>query len=95
VRRRDNNLVVKSVFYEYAYQFLKKVDFLLLNRGSTQPLITQSDLKKLPIYLPNIDTLNSFERQANTIMLCYNNNLKEIRNLKQIKKVMIIALAHN
>jgi len=41
----DNTLVIKSNHYEFAYQILKGIDYRALNRGSTQPLITQTDIK--------------------------------------------------
>ena len=91
----DNTLVIKSVRYEYSYQFLKKVDFSSLNRGSTQPLITQTDLKNLPIYLPDDETINTFEVKAEKIMLLYEKNLKEIFQLEQLQKILVSSLAKN
>ncbi|MED4853724.1 restriction endonuclease subunit S, partial [Caldifermentibacillus hisashii] len=41
----DNTLVIKSKYYEYVNQILNIIDYKALNRGSTQPLITQSDIK--------------------------------------------------
>ena len=41
----DNTLVIRSPFYEYVYQVLKRIDYASLNVGSTQPLITQSSIK--------------------------------------------------
>ena len=37
----DNTLIIKSKWYEYVYQILKTINYTKLNRGSTQPLITQ------------------------------------------------------
>lgn len=91
----DNTLVIKSIRYEYSYQFLKKVDFSSLNRGSTQPLITQTDLKNLPIYLPDDETINTFEVKAEKIMLLYEKNLKEISRLEQLQKILVSSLAKN
>ena len=45
----DNTLVITSNFYEFLYQILKRIDYHSLNRGSTQPLITQGDIKKVPV----------------------------------------------
>lgn len=89
----DNTLIIKSIRYEYAYQFLKKVDFSSLNRGSTQPLITQTDLKNLPIYLPDDETLNMFEIKAEKIMVCYEQNLKEIVQLEHLQTIFFSSLA--
>ena len=57
----DNTLVITSDFYEYTYQILQRIDYKSLNRGSTQPLITQGDMKKVAILLPDKDVLCEFE----------------------------------
>ena len=36
----DNTLVIKSSYYEFTNQILKRIDYSSMNRGSTQPLIT-------------------------------------------------------
>lgn len=64
----DNTLVLQSNFYEFVYQTLKNIDFTAINRGSTQPLITQTDLKKSRIYIPNINELSDFEMIVGTHM---------------------------
>ena len=47
----DNTLVVTSPYYEFTNQILQKIDYTLLNRGSTQPLITQGDMKRISVSL--------------------------------------------
>lgn len=86
----DNTLVIKSNYFEFSYHFLKSVDWDLLNRGSTQPLVTQTDIKKLPLYLPDEDELTTFEDNACELMKYQKILLKEIDILNQ-KKDMIIA----
>ena len=51
----DNTLVLlanEQQSYEYLFLQLERVDFTSLNRGSTQPLLTQSDLKCQPLAPP-------------------------------------------
>ncbi|MEM3584851.1 MAG: restriction endonuclease subunit S [Candidatus Woesearchaeota archaeon] len=51
----DNTLYFKTeneTLLKFIYYFLKNIDFSFLNVGSTQPLIKQSDFKKLPVALP-------------------------------------------
>lgn len=50
----DNALILKpiDVDFDYIYYALKLIDFTILNRGSTQPLITQTDVKNLTITVP-------------------------------------------
>lgn len=52
----DNALILGpiSVDFNYIYYALKLIDFTILNRGSTQPLITQTDVKNLTITIPSL-----------------------------------------
>ena len=45
----DNTLIITSSYLEYMFFILKLFDFTQINRGSTQPLITQTDIKNLKI----------------------------------------------
>lgn len=60
----DNVLISRikneSTFY-YTYFTLKGFNFKSLNTGSTQPLITQTDLKRVPVILPTKSKLSEFE----------------------------------
>ena len=67
----DNTLVIKSPFYEFTYQVLQRVDYVNMNRGSTQPLITQTDLKNVSIVLPPKTVLLEFEELAGSLMAMY------------------------
>jgi len=63
----DNTLVVKARTphaYEYLFLQLKRIDFAALNRGSTQPLLTQTDLNAQPILQPAASVLESFHAFA-------------------------------
>ena len=91
----DNTLVIKSQRYEFVYQFLKTVDFSLLNRGSTQPLITQTDLNNLPVFIPPVDEIERFETMANAIMHPYSLNRKEIEQLRVLSLTLVNSLAMN
>ena len=89
----DNTLVIKSDYYEFSYHFLKSVDWDLLNRGSTQPLVTQTDIKNLPLYLPDISELTAFEATAEKIMKHQRVLLKEMESLNQLKDMIITSLS--
>lgn len=59
----DNTLILKTKqrwAFEYLFLQLKRIDFAALNRGSTQPLLTQSDLKAQPLLTPPIAVLEYF-----------------------------------
>ncbi|MEW6236417.1 MAG: restriction endonuclease subunit S [Candidatus Omnitrophota bacterium] len=66
----DNTLVLlsrdKEVF-EFLYLNLERVDFKSLNRGSTQPLLTQSDLKSQLFSFPGTKLLSRFHSIVNSL----------------------------
>lgn len=88
----DNALVLKSDFYELAYQILKTIDFVNMNRGSTQPLITQSDLKKVPIHIPTKAELFDFEDTVGSFMNRYEANILENESLTKIHDALLPKL---
>jgi len=61
----DNTLVVfanRAADLEYLFFQLRLIDLASLNRGSTQPLLTQRDLKTQPLLLPAPRVLDHFSR---------------------------------
>ena len=88
----DNTLVIKSNFYEYTYQILQRVDYKNMNRGSTQPLITQKDLKNKPIIIPSKTVLIEFEKIAEHLMALYESNRKENEKLTALRDVLLPKL---
>jgi type I restriction enzyme, S subunit len=59
----DNTLILCSkeqTAFEYLFFQLKRIDFTSLNRGSTQPLLTQTDLKSHRILSPPSELLQLF-----------------------------------
>ena len=61
----DNTLIVttkSSQFFDCLFFQMERIDFDSLNRGSTQPLLTQSDLKAQLVLLPPANVLNDFHK---------------------------------
>lgn len=60
----DNTLVIrpKPPFFEYVFFALLGIDYNSLNRGSTQPLLTQSDLNAQRLIIPDRAVVNEFSR---------------------------------
>ena len=85
----DNTLVIKSKFYEYAFQALQRVDYVNMNRGSTQPLITQTDLKNVSIVIPTEAILLGYEKIAETLMAMYESNRKENERLALLRDTLL------
>ena len=88
----DNTLVIASKYYEYVYQILKRIDYASMNRGSTQSLITQVDMNKVSVLLPDVDILNEFESLAGTLMSQYETNILENNHLANIRDTLLPKL---
>lgn len=88
----DNTLVITSPFYEYTNQILGRIDYSSLNRGSTQPLITQGDMKKLVILVPDKKTLTNFEMFADSLMAQWNANNNENIKLASLRDTLLPKL---
>ena len=80
----DNTLILKpkhDVHFEYLFFSLQQIDFRNLNRGSTQPLVTQTDLKSQLITLPDINILDHFHNCCYSIFERIDHSENETRTL--------------
>lgn len=91
----DNTLVITSKYYEFTSQVLRRVDYQAINRGSTQPLITQGDLSKTPIILPDKETLDRFETVAGALMAQADCNDRENVSLRNIRDSILPRILRN
>ena len=73
----DNTLVIESSYYNYVYQLLKGIDYSAINRGSTQPLITQTDVKNTDVIIVPENVLKEYESITSTLFLKHRANIKE------------------
>lgn len=88
----DNTLVITSTYHEFTYQILNRIDYSALNRGSTQPLITQTDIKKQKIVKAKCELLNEYEKITGDIFNTINNNNKEIDKLVLLRDTLLPKL---
>ena len=88
----DNTLVITSDLYEYTYQILQRIDYSSMNRGSTQPLITQGDMNKVSILIPDKETLNNFETLVGQLMEQYQANSLENKKLVELRDALLPKL---
>lgn len=88
----DNTLVITSAFYEYTFQILQRIDYRAMNRGSTQPLITQGDMNKVPILIPDNETLLKFDTLVGQFMKQYQVNLLENDKLAELRDALLPRL---
>lgn len=88
----DNTLVIESTNHEYVYQILKTIDYKSLNRGSTQPLITQTDIKNQVILIPQEDVLVRYNEMVSKLMDKSYNNQQEILHLTALRDTLLPKL---
>lgn len=88
----DNTLVITSDLYEYTFQILQRIDYRAMNRGSTQPLITQGDMNKVPILIPDKETLLNFEALVGQLMEQYQANILENNKLAELRDTLLPRL---
>lgn len=88
----DNTLVITSPFYEFANQILRRIDYSSMNRGSTQPLITQGDMKKVVVLVPDKETLAKFEALAGSLMAHWEANNNENVKLASLRDTLLPKL---
>ena len=63
-----------------------------MNRGSTQPLITQGDMNKVSILLPDIETLLDFETLVGQLMEQHQANILENSKLAELRDALLPRL---
>ena len=88
----DNTLVIKSKFLEFTNQVMKGFDFASLNRGSTQPLITQSDLKSIKIIISSNFILENFEQLVDPFIKIISDNKRQNYYLRQTRDFLLPRL---
>lgn len=88
----DNTLVITSPYYEFINLILQKIDYNSMNRGSTQPLITQGDMKNVSILVPDNDTLKKFENLVGMLMEKWEENNNENNNLAKLRDTLLPKL---
>jgi type I restriction enzyme S subunit len=88
----DNTLVIKSDNYEFAYQVLNQIDYKAINRGSTQPLITQRDIKNYSLIIPTEGYLNMFELLVGSLFETHSNHCIENSKLTEIRDSLLPKL---
>ncbi|NLW52680.1 MAG: restriction endonuclease subunit S [Tissierellia bacterium] len=88
----DNTLTIKSNLYEFVYQILNQFDYKSLNRGSTQPLITQTDVNKIGILVPKNDLLKYFEKVVSSLFEVHKYNLIQNYKLAETRDLLLPKL---
>ena len=87
----DNTLTIKTKFSNVLENYLKYVDYQSLNRGSTQPLITQKDISNLYIKF-NEKEFNKFEDEVTNLRKKIELNNKQNKILEQLRDTLLPKL---
>jgi len=91
----DNVLISKPLMdnsFYFSYFKLKSFNFSSLNTGSTQPLITQGDLKSIEIIIPNKSFLKEFEKVSTSFFEKIKNNNLAIQSLTKTRDTLLPKL---
>lgn len=88
----DNSLVIKSDYLELVYFILKSVDYKSLNRGSTQPLITQTDMKNLKIIIGETELILEFCKIIFKSFNLQKENQQQTQSLTEIRDTLLPKL---
>lgn len=90
----DNTLVIipHNKYYDIVYQYMMMIDYSSLNRGSTQPLITQKDIKDTKVLKPHIVVLDKFNAITITLYMKINIIKKENEKLSTLRDTLLPKL---
>ena len=91
----DNVLISKPIMdnsFYFSYFTLKSFNFSSLNTGSTQPLITQGDLKSVGIIIPNATLLQEFEKFSISIFEKVETNNSQVQSLTKTRDTLLPKL---
>ena len=90
----DNTLIINPGRnnFVYVYLFLLRQDLKSLNRGSTQPLLSQTELKSLPIARPPASVLSVFCELTQHWQERQSTLLKENVNIKALLDTLLPKL---
>ena len=89
----DNALIfdVQKEHFEYLLYVLHTIDFNSFNRGSTQPLITQSDIKEILVVFGQ-DIVQKFHSIVVEYEKKINNNNRQIQTLTELRDMLLPRL---
>jgi type I restriction enzyme S subunit len=91
----DNVLIINPFdekFFYPIYFNLKSVDFENLNVGSTQPLVTQTEVKKIELKIPTKEHFEEFAKICSYNFEKIKTNQIQIRTLTQLRDTLLPKL---
>ena len=90
----DNALIIEpsDIFYNFCFYRLLNFDITIFNRGSTQPLITQSDLKTIEMISADEKIHKIFEKLCSDLYEKFAINQSESNTLENIRNCLLPKL---
>jgi type I restriction enzyme S subunit len=91
----DNTLLVfpkDKIHLQFLFFMLQRIDFDSLNRGSTQPLITQTDLQNQSIIIPSRNIMNSFLKIVYPLFEKIDKDILESNTLASLRDALLPKL---
>jgi type I restriction enzyme, S subunit len=91
----DNTLVIvpkRSGRLSWLFNVVRRFDLANLNRGSTQPLLTQTDLKSQLVIRPLESLIDAFLRMADPMNALIDMNSVESRTLAELRDALLPKL---
>lgn len=87
----DNTISLKTEYSNVLENYLKYVDYKSLNRGSTQPLITKTDINNLEIKF-NSSTFGDFETEVKPLRKKIVLNIEQNKILEELRDTLLPKL---
>ncbi len=91
----DNTIVIRPrtpFQYEYIYLLLNTLNISTLNRGSTQPLIAQRDLKQISVVIPADEIVQKFHELTEVFFDQVDANRRQSRTLAELRDTLLPRL---
>ena len=90
----DNTLIISPTqsFLYYIFFVLQRQQLEKLDRGSTQPLITQTDLKNILVVIPDANILQTFAQIVDTTYNKTVKNKKVVSFCSSVKETLLINM---
>ncbi|HEB78150.1 MAG TPA: restriction endonuclease subunit S [Methylothermaceae bacterium] len=91
----DNTLILfpkDKIHFHFLFFMLQLIDFGSLNRGSTQPLVTQTDLNNQSLVIPDAKVSNLFWVNVYPLFEKIDKNLEEISVLSSLRDTLLPKL---
>ncbi|MHB8679670.1 MAG: restriction endonuclease subunit S [Rudaea sp.] len=91
----DNTLFLQEkikLTFDYLFFRLRQMDFATLNRGSTQPLLTQTDLKSQRVVLPPGHFLSQFDEVVAPLFQRIEQNSQQAATLAALRDTLLPRL---